>query len=396
MWTLAFVHGAGYIFIFPEFILEKSFWWDKGFITYLAAGFMGLILSIPLTITSSDWARQKLWKNWKRLHRLVYVIIILAVIHVVLIKYSRNLEIVPIITMIAYFIFKWFEWKGIKFYKENVIDYPIGQLWLCVPCGYIYDPVLGDTDSWIVAGTEFVDIPDNWRCPVCDVTKSDFIPYNWDEIVTEWANIISKTYLNPTTIELVIETEKKHKSIPGQFVWFFWEDEEWIFQRSYSIVKQYKNQLTFTIKLDPFGRWARILEKLIIGDKVRINGVFGNFLLQKSENPKIFIATGTWLAPIYNMMLSLAPETQKILYFSVATEWELFYIDKLKNIKNLDLHIHITRENIDGYESGRVDVNSIESSPETEWYLCGNPKMVTEAVQKLQQRWFTKIFKEEF
>ncbi|MBX9809616.1 rubredoxin [Candidatus Gracilibacteria bacterium] len=298
--------------------------------------------------------------------------------------------------MIAYFIFKGFEWKGIKFYKENVIDYPIGQLWLCVPCGYIYDPVLGDTDSGIVAGTEFVDIPDNWRCPVCDVTKSDFIPYNGDEIVTEGANIISKTYLNPTTIELVIETEKKHKSIPGQFVGFFWEDEEGIFQRSYSIVKQDKNQLTFTIKLDPFGRGARILEKLIIGDKVRINGVFGNFLLQKSENPKIFIATGTGLAPIYNMMLSLAPETQKILYFSVATEGELFYIDKLKNIKNLDLHIHITRENIDGYESGRVDVNSIESSPETEWYLCGNPKMVTEAVQKLQQRGFTKIFKEEF
>jgi len=60
MGTLAFVHAASYLFQFPEFIMEKSFWWDQGFITYLSAGFFALIISIPLTLTSSDWARRKL------------------------------------------------------------------------------------------------------------------------------------------------------------------------------------------------------------------------------------------------------------------------------------------------------------------------------------------------
>jgi rubredoxin len=46
----------------------------------------------------------------------------------------------------------------------------------CSVCGYIYDPVDGDPDSGIVPGTAFDDIPDNWSCPVCGVSKSDFFP----------------------------------------------------------------------------------------------------------------------------------------------------------------------------------------------------------------------------
>lgn len=96
------------------------------------------------------------------------------------------------------------------------------------------------------------------------------------------------------------------------------------------------------------------------------------------------------------MILSLPEGIQKSLYFSVATEQELFYGEKLKAIKSLDLHIHITREDIEGYEKGRVDISSLEASPETEWYLCGNPKMVADAREKLQERGFEKVYFEEF
>lgn len=44
----------------------------------------------------------------------------------------------------------------------------------CIVCGYIYDPVEGDPDSGIEPGTAFEDIPDDWQCPVCGITKSDF------------------------------------------------------------------------------------------------------------------------------------------------------------------------------------------------------------------------------
>jgi rubredoxin---NAD+ reductase len=48
---------------------------------------------------------------------------------------------------------------------------------ICRACGLIYDEQLGDPDSGIAAGTRFVDIPDDWVCPLCGVVKADFEPY---------------------------------------------------------------------------------------------------------------------------------------------------------------------------------------------------------------------------
>ena len=35
----------------------------------------------------------------------------------------------------------------------------------CEPCGYIYDPAVGDPDAGIDPETAFEDIPDDWTCP---------------------------------------------------------------------------------------------------------------------------------------------------------------------------------------------------------------------------------------
>ena len=42
------------------------------------------------------------------------------------------------------------------------------------PCGYVYDEALGDPDSGIAPGTKFEDIPEDWVCPVCGLTKDVF------------------------------------------------------------------------------------------------------------------------------------------------------------------------------------------------------------------------------
>ena len=44
----------------------------------------------------------------------------------------------------------------------------------CEPCGYVYDPEVGDPDNGIAPGTAFEDLPDDWVCPVCGVDKSMF------------------------------------------------------------------------------------------------------------------------------------------------------------------------------------------------------------------------------
>jgi len=48
------------------------------------------------------------------------------------------------------------------------------EKWVCTVCGYVYDPEVGDPDSNIVAGTAFEDIPEDWVCPMCGVSKAFF------------------------------------------------------------------------------------------------------------------------------------------------------------------------------------------------------------------------------
>lgn len=49
--------------------------------------------------------------------------------------------------------------------------------YICRACGLIYDEEDGDPDSGLAAGTRFEDIPDDWSCPLCGVTKADFELY---------------------------------------------------------------------------------------------------------------------------------------------------------------------------------------------------------------------------
>jgi rubredoxin len=44
----------------------------------------------------------------------------------------------------------------------------------CGVCGYVYNPKQGDLDSSIPSGTTFVDLPDNWECPICGSSKDKF------------------------------------------------------------------------------------------------------------------------------------------------------------------------------------------------------------------------------
>ncbi len=50
----------------------------------MLAGWVALLLFLPLALTSSDYAVNRLKRRWKRLHRLIYVAALLALAHWVL------------------------------------------------------------------------------------------------------------------------------------------------------------------------------------------------------------------------------------------------------------------------------------------------------------------------
>jgi rubredoxin-NAD+ reductase len=45
----------------------------------------------------------------------------------------------------------------------------------CLICGFIYDEAEGWMEDGIPPGTRWDDVPEDWCCPECGVTKADFL-----------------------------------------------------------------------------------------------------------------------------------------------------------------------------------------------------------------------------
>jgi rubredoxin len=46
---------------------------------------------------------------------------------------------------------------------------------LCAVCGLLYDEEAGMPEHGIAQGTRWADVPNDWRCPECNVGKADFV-----------------------------------------------------------------------------------------------------------------------------------------------------------------------------------------------------------------------------
>ncbi len=48
------------------------------------------------------------------------------------------------------------------------------ERYVCLVCGYIYDPEIGDKPGGIPPGVSFADLPEDWVCPECGAGKDQF------------------------------------------------------------------------------------------------------------------------------------------------------------------------------------------------------------------------------
>ena len=47
--------------------------------------------------------------------------------------------------------------------------------YVCELCGYEYDESLGDPDSGITPGTLWINVPEDYVCPLCGAGKESFV-----------------------------------------------------------------------------------------------------------------------------------------------------------------------------------------------------------------------------
>jgi rubredoxin len=46
--------------------------------------------------------------------------------------------------------------------------------YVCGVCGFVYDEEAGDPDHGVAPGTKWADVPADYVCPLCGVSKEEF------------------------------------------------------------------------------------------------------------------------------------------------------------------------------------------------------------------------------
>jgi ferredoxin-NADP reductase/ferredoxin len=176
---------------------------------------------------------------------------------------------------------------------------------------------------------------------------------------------------------------------PGQYVTVRFKDDIGYFNRAYSIVDVRDEVVTVCVTLVKGGRGSSFFVNYDVGTRVEISVPKGEFVLMSPDRPKVFVGTGTGLAPLLSMMES-SPNARKTLLFGQRRASELYYQERLARIPNLTIHTCLSRPEADsGWTGlrGRVTdhLDKCVLTRDTEVYTCGNDEMMDDV-----QAWLRK------
>lgn len=205
--------------------------------------------------------------------------------------------------------------------------------------------------------------------------------------------------------------------VPGQYVQLLapiykGNDEE--VYRAYSVASDpnQKNIIDLIIRLMPNGICTTYcFEYLKVGDEVKINGPYGDFGLSDTNAPIVFIAGGSGMAPIRNILHHMKNNGNKrkaIYYFGANKVKDLFLVDEMKGFEaeldNFQFVPVVATPQEDEDWNGQTGLvteavqRDLKNASEYEAYLCGSPGMIDASIKVLIELGIAeeKIFYDKF
>ncbi len=404
IWILSFIfflkHGLEYFSMEYLFAIKHPALWYWDYVRNnllvrrdASTWIVAWVFMIFVWITSNKLSITLLsWSLWKKVQSLVYPLFLISSIHVAFSSRFDSFYIFLVLWLVT------IRTLSCLAKQDRPNSWPTTK-YICIPCGYIYDEAMGDPDWWLEPWTKFDDIPD-WRvCPVCGVSKASFEPYyeTQHSIFDGYmAKIIAYSMLTKDVLELTLKIDTLLTILPWQYVLLCLKDFDGEFTRAYSVVESNWDTIKLWIKLKDIGRGWRMLKGAKVWASVKIKWIHWEFVLKKTPAPKVFIATGTGLSPIYNMIISNTFSSDNLLLFGVARKEDLFYVESLRACKNLKVELFLSQEELAWYHHGRVDASTYDFSLDTEFYLCWGMAMVTEQKKLLKEKWYKNVYAEIF
>lgn len=216
-------------------------------------------------------------------------------------------------------------------------------------------------------------------------------------MITFHTNLLDKKTL-PGDVDLLrFSTPPGFSFTAGQYVVLTVPHEVLPVKRLYSIASPSIEPSYFEllIKRVAGGLASNYLQNLVVGQSLEFQGPAGQFSLKETPADKVFLSTGTGLAPVRSMLLSNPAHKQQFhLFWGLPNLGELYLFDELKTLALRDplfsFSIHLSREqNLDAiskenqhyFSLGRINTGIdrlILSQPQNslEYYICGRREMV--------------------
>jgi predicted ferric reductase len=186
---------------------------------------------------------------------------------------------------------------------------------------------------------------------------------------------------------------------PGQYGFFRFVDSEvsdeahpFSFSSAPSISEE---EGTVRIMAQEDGDWTSTLDQLKEGDKVTIEGPYGDLYteeVEEAEHPLLLLSGGIGVTPNLSILREEVKKNsdRRIAFvWGVGYEEELMFYDELEKLveefPNFSHHVIFSEEEVDGFPHGFVDDEFIadedleEMYDKATWHVCGPPPMLAAA-----------------
>ena len=202
------------------------------------------------------------------------------------------------------------------------------------------------------------------------------------------AVITQKNQLNPHVFQFTFQTQHPVLFTPGQYATVIIDAKT---RRQYSFCSPANNSTSFDIVVDvsPMGPGSKFFMEKKVGDRVEILAPLGNFIYTESSRKKIFIATGTGIAPFRSMIIT-APSESIVLYWGLRHEEDVYWQQEFEEFSNTHPNVQFIltlSQPSDNWVGKKGHVQDHLFSQlnlrNADYYICGNKDMVSDVREKL-------------
>lgn len=203
------------------------------------------------------------------------------------------------------------------------------------------------------------------------------------------ATFLSKKVLSKDVYEFTFgcKDPQNYDFLPGQYLILIFSKDDKIIRKFYSIStsNKIKDKIEFVVKIIENGLGSTYLSNLKEGEEVEFQGPAGLFYLRQDNNPKIFVATGTGIAPMISMIKSHLGEVSCMikLIWGLRSNDDIYYLDLLQDMaqkyNNFSFEIYLSREKGGGRVNIGIDKvlsDATTDKANMEFYISGDRNIV--------------------